>query len=508
VKRIVIIGGGISGLATALHLKDRASEAPGGLQVTVLEASDDPGGNIRTKRKEGFIIERGPNGYLDNVPATGALVRRLGLEGKLQKADEAAARRFLYRDGRLHRLPEGPVSFLFSPVLSVPGRLKVLGEPFARSAPEGEDETIFDFAARRIGEEAASVLIDAMVSGVFAGNVRELSLASSFPKMAAMEKEHGGLVRAMLARMKGRRRAKREVAARGARGEDVEELTQPGGPAGPGGTLTSFREGMDTLPRALARELGDVVRCGVEVVAVERGSPSGSSAVAGAAEAILAPGEGTGPEGRGPWVVRLADGGVLSADAVLMAVPAPRAVPILESLDERLAGPVGEIPTAPLTVVALAYDADAMGGAPHGFGFLVPRGTGPRTLGCLWDSSIFPGRAPEGKVLLRAMIGGAHDPEANALSDEELERIVRRDLNTIMGLSAEPLFVREYRWRLGIGQYTVGHRARLDRIHAALARNPGLWVAGSSFYGISMNACIEKAEVQAEEIFSYLSSPA
>jgi protoporphyrinogen/coproporphyrinogen III oxidase len=495
-KRVVVIGGGISGLATALHLKDGASRVPGGLHITVLEASNDPGGNIRTKRKEGFTIERGPNGYLDNVPATASLVRRLGLEGELQRADQSAARRFLYRNGKLHLLPSGPLSFLASPVLSFPGRLRVLAEPFARPRPRGVDETIFDFAARRIGGEGASVLIDAMVSGVFAGDVRALSLASSFPKMAAMEAEHGSLVKAMLARMKERRAAKREVAARRARGEEVEELTQPGGPAGPGGTLTSFREGMDTLPMALAEELGEGVRCGVEVVAVERGAGSPGRDV------VAAPGD---PHHQAPWLVRLAGGEALAADVVLLAVPAPKAVPVLENQDEELVAAVQEIRTAPLTVVALAYDAAAMGGEPHGFGFLVPRGTGPRILGCLWDSSIFPGRAPKGKVLLRAMIGGAHDPEANVLSDEEMEDIVRRDLKAIMGLSAEPLFVREYRWRLGIGQYTVGHRGRLDRIHAALARNPGLWVAGSSFYGISMNACVEKAEEQAREILGYLS---
>jgi len=254
---------------------------------------------------------------------------------------------------------------------------------------------------------------------------------------------------------------------------------------------------MDTLPRALAAELGEVVRCGVEVVAVERGPGS--------------PGQGAtrtdgSPLFEAPWRVRLAGGEALPADGVLVAVPAPRAVPVLEGLDEELLSTVQDTRTAPLTVVALAYDAAAMGGAPHGFGFLVPRGQGPRILGCLWDSSIFPGRAPEGKVLLRAMMGGAHDPEANALSNEEMEDIVRRDLKTVMGLSAEPLFVREYRWRLGIGQYNVGHRGRLDRIHAALARNPGLWLAGSSYYGISMNACMEKAEEQAGEILGYLSS--
>lgn len=480
-KRVIIIGGGITGLTTALHLKDRAEEVPEGLEVLVLEANEDPGGNIRTRRVDGFTIERGPNGYLDNVPATPALVRRLGLEDQVQKADESAAKRFLYRNGRLHLLPTGPLGFLLSPVLSLPGRLRVFGEPFARSKRPGVDETIFEFASRRIGREAASILIDAMVSGVFAGNVHELSLASSFPKMAAMEDAHGGLVKAMLSRMKEKRAAKKTVAERRARGEDVETLTRPGGPAGPGGTLTSFKDGLDTLPMALARELGDALRLGVEVTGITRSG-----------------------EARRPWRVDLAQGRPLEADAVLVGLPAPKSEPLLAGVDDDMAATVAEIKTAPLAVVAVALDAEAMGGAPDGFGFLVPRGTGPRILGCLWDSSVFPGRAPEGKVLLRAMIGGAHDPEAILLTDDEIRDQVLDDLRLTMGLRAEPLFVRIYRWRLGIGQYTVGHQERLDRIHAGLARNPGLWVAGSSFYGISMNACIEKAGAQAAEILAHL----
>ncbi len=483
-KRVVIVGGGISGLTTALHLVDGARKAGGELEVVVLEASDAPGGNIRTRRVQGFTIERGPNGYLDNVPATPELVRRLGLEGEVQKADDSAARRLLFRRGELHLLPSGPLGFLASPVLSLPGRLRVFGEPFAPARPEGMDETIYDFASRRIGEEAAAVLIDAMVSGVFAGNVKELSLASSFPRMAAMEEEHGGLVKAMLARMKERRAARKEVEAKRERGEDVEELTQPGGPAGPGGTLTSFRDGLDTLPKALAKELGGVLRLGTVVEGVEGGAEE----------------DGTGA----PWHVHLSDGESLEAHAVLVAVPSPKAAPLLEGHDPGLASTIAEIPTAPLAVVAVALDAEAMGGAPDGFGFLVPRGQGPRILGCLWDSSIFPGRAPEGKVLLRAMIGGAHDPGAMELTDPELVRQVRDDLEETMDLTAEPLFTRVYRWRLGIGQYTVGHQDRLDRIHARLRASPGLRVAGSSFYGISMNACIEKAGEQARELLAFL----
>jgi oxygen-dependent protoporphyrinogen oxidase len=479
VKRVVVVGGGIGGLTTALHLKDRSSEVPEGLEVLVLEASDSPGGNIRTDRIRGFTIERGPNGYLDNAPRTGALVRRLGLGDRVQEADPSAAKRFLFRDGRLHLLPSGPLGFLSSPVLSLPGRLRVFGEPFARPRAADLDESIYEFGSRRIGEEAVTILIDAMVSGVFAGNIHELSLASAFPKMAQMEAEHGGLVKAMLARMWERKAARKAVAARKARGEDVEDLIQPGGPAGPGGTLTSFREGLDTLPKAIAVELGSAIRYGVEVVEIRKGNE---------------------------WHLLTRSGEVVPADAVVVAVPSPRAAPLLATLDPGLGDVLLGIPTAGLAVVAVALDAGEVGGGPDGFGFLVPRGQGPRILGCLWDSSTFPGRAPVGTVLLRTMIGGAHDPGAVDESEEELVAGVRHDLGVAMGLTAEPLFTRVYRWPLGIGQYTVGHQNRLDRIHAALERSPGLWVAGSSFYGISMNACIERAGEQASEILSFLSS--
>lgn len=497
-KRVVIVGGGISGLATALHLGDRARVRGTALDVVVLEAGDEPGGNVRTERADGFAIEQGPNGFLDNVPATLELVRRLRLESELQRADESAARRFLYRHDRLHLLPSGPVGFLRSGVLSVGGRLRVFAEPFAPRRPEGVDESVYDFAARRIGPEAAAVLVDAMVSGVFAGNVHELSLQSAFPKMARMEEEHGGLVRAMVAGMKGKRAARKEARARQARGEDAVELTRPGGPAGPGGTLTSFRPGLDTLVHGLADAVGDSLRVRSPVSGIRRRDESGlpSDAVEAGLQAQ--------PSKR-PWTVVLASGEELDADAVVVATPSPRAAPLLEPLDPALGMAIAEIRTASLAVVALGYRARDVPDV-HGFGFLVPRGAGPRILGCLWDSSIFPGRAPEGHVLMRAMIGGAHNPDAVSVPEDQLLDQVGRDLETTMGLAAEPVLSRVYRWPLGIAQYQVGHEQRLARIHARLAHYPGLWVAGSSFYGVSMNACFEKAPLQAAEIMDFLES--
>ena len=464
-KRVAIVGGGISGLALALQLRDRASEVEGGLEVVVLEARDRLGGNIRTDQADGYTIEAGPNGFLDNAPATLDLVRRLRLEDRLQKADESASKRFVYRDGRLHLLPSAPLGLLKTPVLSLTGRLRVLAEPFARGKPEGVDESVQDFASRRIGAEAAAVLVDAMVSGVFAGDARQLSLRSAFPKMASMESEHGSLVRAMVARMKVRKREKAE--GRG------------GSPSGPGGTLTSFDGGMSVLVEELAAALGPAVKTGNRVVAVERAGRT--------------------------WRLRLEAGEPVEADAVVLTVPAGQAGALLDPLDQQIAATAGAIPGASLAVVALGYRLEDLAGAPpDGFGFLVPRGQGPRILGCLWSSSIFPGRAPEGHVLLRCMIGGAHYPAAADADATELLAIVRRDLASTMGLTAAPELTRTYRWPGGIPQYTIGHRERLERIEAGLRNLPGLRVAGSSYYGVSMNACIGAAPGQAEEVLQYL----
>ncbi len=477
-KRVVVVGGGIAGLATAFELRQRADRVGGGLEVRVLEAAPRLGGNLRTEHVDGYRVEWGPNGFLDNVPATLDLVRRLGHGNDLVRADAAAARRFLFRDGRLHLLPSGPASFLASPLLSVAGRLRVLGEPLARKHPGG-DETVFEFASRRIGREAAAVLVDAMVSGVFAGDSRRLSLASCFPKMAEMERVHGGLVRAMIARQRERRRARRRLAALGDTGASAGEPARHGGPASPGGTLTSFRGGIECFVAALAAALGDAVETSRPVRALERSGPRG-------------------------WALATGDGSRVDADAVVLAVPAAQAAPLLAPLDDAVAALLRSIPSAPLAVVALAYDARALGSAPDGFGFLVPRGEALRILGCLCDSNIFPGRAPAGRVLLRAMIGGAHDPGAGELSDGELVATASAEVARAMGFQATPERHWIFRHRAGISQYTVGHGERLGAIRSRLGAWPGLSLTGQSYFGISMNACVERAPAVADELLAAL----
>jgi oxygen-dependent protoporphyrinogen oxidase len=453
-KRIVIAGGGIAGLSTAWTLKQRAPD----VAVVVLERGDRAGGNIRTENVDGYICESGPDGFLDNAPATLALVRELGLTARLLPSNDQARRRYIFRHGRLSEVPTSPGAFLKTPLLSTRAKLRLLCEPFA-SARRDDDESIIDFATRRIGSEAAAVFVDSMVSGVFAGDARALSLKACFPKMRQIEDNHGGLVRGLIATRRTRKKS-----------------DTPGAPAG---RLTSFTGGMSDLIDGLTRALGPVVHTSTAVTSIRRNqTPS------------LSPNQSP----RRPYVVTTSQG-TLDADAVVLSGPAAESAAIVRELDGPLAAVIEGIPTSPLAVVCLGYDEAAIRSETRldGFGFLVPREEGIRILGALWETSIYPHRAPAEKVLLRVMIGGARDPEAVSLCDAELRRIVRTDLKRTMNVSTVPEFVRVTRHTRGIPQYVRGHEARMQRINALLQPHNGLFLAGNSYRGVSINACIADA---------------
>ncbi len=472
-SQVAIVGGGVAGLALAEAL-ERLHHGDDPLDLVVLEASERAGGNIRTDVIDGYVCERGPNGFLDNAPATLALVDRLGLAGRLLVSTDAARRRFIFTRGRLYEVPTSPMGFLRSKLLSWPGRLRAALELFVRPARDA-DETIYDFAARHLGREAADTLVDPMVSGVFAGDARQLSLGAAFPKMARMEREHRSLIRAALAH--GRSQRTGAKAAFGA----------------PGGRLTSFVGGFEELPTALADRLGPRVRTNMRVTAIQR---------IGARE---------GCDGCPRYRLSVAQGAPIDVDAAVFAGPARETAAILEGVDYAIAQSLGEIPAAPLAVVCLGYAEQAVAadrGPLDGFGFLVPRQEHVRLLGALWESTIYPGRAPRGHVLVRAMIGGALDPGAVDLTDPELVHLVRCDLAATMRVSIAPEFVQVFHHRIGIPQYTVGHLDRLGAIERRLQVHPGLFLAGNSYRGISVNACIEDAEVQAHRILGWLRATA
>lgn len=462
--RVVVAGGGIAGLSLAFAL---GRQLPGPDEVLVLEGGPRPGGNIRTDSIDGYLCEWGPNGFLDNVPETFALVSAVGLHHRLVRSSDSARRRFIYRTGRLHEVPAGPGAFLTSGLLSRRGKLRIACEPFAAGPPDG-DETIYGFAARRIGREAADALVDPMVSGVFAGNARELSLRACFPKMADMEAQYGGLFRALIAKIRERRR-----------GVSHHGTQQPMG--APTGALTSFVGGTQDLIDALARQLGPALRLETSVTGV---APTA-----------------------GGWQVQTSRGENLETSVLALATPAGVSADLLGSVDPALARTLRAIRSAPLAVVCAGYpeaDVTRTRGPLDGFGFLVPRGEGLRILGALWDSSIYPGRAPGGRVLIRAIMGGAHDPSVLALSDDELLETVKSDLRRAMNLAIEPSFVRIFRHPLGIPQYTVGHLDRLAEIDSRLAAWPGLFLAGNAYRGPSINACIADADRLAASALAHL----
>jgi oxygen-dependent protoporphyrinogen oxidase len=349
---------------------------------------------------------------------------------------------------------------MLSDVLPLGARLRVLGEPFAAAKPD-HDETVFDFAARRIGRGAAMVLVDAMVTGVFAGDSRSLSLAATFPRMAAMEAEHGSLVRALIARKRAARRA-------GA---------SSGGPAGPAGTLTTFRKGMAQLSQALASKAGSHLLLNRSVVGIEH---------------------------RSSGFVLNTQGDPVEADAVLLCLSAPRAAELLASVAPAAQAPLEQIATSPIAVVMLGYlDANAFQRPVRGFGFLVPGGE-DQILGTLYCHDIFPGQAPEGCLLLRVMVGGTRSPAMVDLDDAELLAAVRASLTRILGRDPEPDRRWIVRWPRGISQYTVGHLGRVAEAEGAV-RSAGLEIAGSSYRGVSVNDCIKQARQAAGRLADRLS---
>ncbi|HTM26055.1 MAG TPA: protoporphyrinogen oxidase [Vicinamibacterales bacterium] len=465
--RVVIVGGGIAGLAVARAIRDQAP----GAEVIVLESHDRVGGNVRTERIDGYVCEAGPDGFLDNAPATLEFIEQIGLTRQLLPSRDEARRRFIFRRDRLHEVPLSPSAFLFSPLLSPLAKLRILCEPLSARAP-GHDETIQQFAERHMGREAAGILIGSMVSGIFAGDAQELSLRACFPKMHQMDSEFGSLFRAMLARRRERRSGS--------------------GVGAPAGRLTSFADGMESLVRAAAASLGPIVRPNRRVVE------------------LRARGNAARPEGPrlvGARAFSVINGTAIEADAVVLAGSASESADLLRPFEPTAAGLLATIPTAPLAVVCLGYDERALAadrGPLNGFGFLVPRSEGPRILGALWETSIYAGRAPEGKALVRVMIGGATDREAVDLDDTALLSAVGDDLRRTMGVRVAPEFVQIFRHRRGIPQYTLGHDKRLARIEARLREHPGLFLAGNSYRGVSINACIEEAPAVARRVAAHL----
>ena len=465
-NRIAVVGGGISGLAAALAILDLSRKRGGPEpEVTVLESDRRPGGKIQTLSDQGFICEWGVNGFLNKEPATLDLVQRLDLQDRLQPASDLFKNRFLYTRGKLRPIAMHPLKFLFSGIMPFCDKVRLFRELWVPRRPEDAegDESVASFARRRVGDGAFKTLVDPMQTGIFAGDPEQMSVASCFPRVVEVEREYGSLIKGMAALARERR----------GQGEPL-----PG--AGPAGHLTSFQGGMQQLIQRAAEEVGPrlLLQRGVDRI---RRSEDGFTLEGAALDQAL------------------------TADAVVLACPAHASAPMVREMDAGLADLMSEIPYSPLAVVCLGYAREQVAHHMNGFGFLAPRDAGLRLLGALWTSSIFPGRAPDGQVLIRCMIGGARDPEALELSDEELLAVIYAELEGAMGLSGDPSFCRIFRHELGIPQYTLGHPDRIVAMEERAAALGGLVLGGNAYRGVSVNDCAKNAWPAAEKALEALS---
>ncbi|MDX9709704.1 MAG: protoporphyrinogen oxidase [Trichloromonas sp.] len=463
--RVAIIGAGISGLSVAYAIEQEARAEGLEVSTVVLEKKERTGGKVLSIREEGFLCEWGPNGFLDSKPMTLELCDKLGIRERLLRSDDNARKRFIYSGAELHRLPENGPSFLKSKLISWPGKVRLAGELLVPAATSDSDETLADFGRRRLGAEALDKLIAPMVSGIFAGDPETMSLKSCFPRIYQLEREYGGLLKAMV-KMARKKREERKA------GKVVASA------AGPGGVLTSFTGGIQELTDRTAAALAGEIRTGAGVVAIVKKADG--------------------------FELKLADGGSIDADIVVSAAPAHALAGMVEELDGGMSAILREIPYAPMNVVCFGYEREKIARDLDGFGYLIPKKEGKSILGTLWDSSIFPNRAPAGKVLLRSMMGGAANPNAIALSEEEVKSRVMADLKEIMGITAAPDFVRIFRHEQAIPQYTVGHGRRLAALDERLAACPGLVFTGNSFYGVGLNDCVNASNQAAAKVLSLL----
>ena len=437
--KVIIIGGGISGLASAWFLREK------GWQPLILEAGDPAGGSICSRREAGFLLDTGANSMMLKGEIVPAWFRRIGMDGEMIEANPLAKRRYVLKDGVPLALPNGPLAFLRNPILSAAAKARLLGEPF-RPRSTDPDESIAAFVRRRLGPEVLDWMVDPFVSGVFAGDPERLSLRATLPRLAALEDTGGSLLRGAwrTRHAKGPRR----VAPR----------------------LVSFRNGLQMLPLKVADLLGDAVHSGCAVERIHR-------------EGDL-------------WVAEAADQS-WRAPRLVLAVPAYVAAQLLTPLHAELAAELHAIRYPSVMTMALGFAQAQVAHALDGFGMLIPRKLGLETLGVLFSSTIFPGRAPAGQVLLTAFIGGAQN-DISDRPDGALLSSVMQEISPALGISGAPHFVHTRRWQRAIPQYERGHLDRIRRIDAALATLPGLALRANWRDGVALGDCIENAAALSE----------
>ncbi len=451
--KTAVIGGGISGLTSAYLLKKK------GIEVELFEKNSFPGGNIRTEKIKGYLIEHGPNSTLETTPLINTLLDLLGIRDRKIYATDSAKKRYILKKGKLLPLPMSPWSFLKTSLFSISAKLRLLKEPYIKSK-SNERESIAEFTKRRLGQEFLDYAINPFVAGVFAGDPANLNVKAAFPKLYELEQKYGSLIGGQLKSRKERKK----------RNEESKQSAK----------TFSFIEGLNELVDAIYSELKDVVLLNTTVTGLEKHESKYS-------------------------VSYTHDGNDKTEifDTVVLASPAKSAGKLLEKFDLAVSTSLSELFYPPVAVILTGFKKEALGFIPDGFGFLIPGVENRKILGSLWTSVIFPHRAPEGSYLLTNFIGGSRQPELFAKSDTELEQIVLSELKKLMGVKGKPEFVKIIRWPAAIPQYTREHAILTDKIEKMQEEIPGLFICSNYYKGISVCDCIKNAFAVSENAEKY-----
>jgi protoporphyrinogen/coproporphyrinogen III oxidase len=462
-KRIAIIGGGIAGLTAAYYL-EKARRAGADMQWALFEKSDRLGGVIRTERRDGFVIEAGPDSFLSAKSDASHLCHELGIGDQLISSNDATRKTYILVKGKLVPIPQG-LEFMVptrvwpmatTPLFSLKTKLRMASELFSAARKDAGDESVCDFVRRHFGQEMVDRVAEPLLAGVYGGNAEHLSVRAVLPRFAEMERQHGSLVRATL-------RAK--------------ALARPGAKLQP--LFTSLKNGMQQMVEALAAALPQAsIRFRQQNIALRQMNDD--------------------------WQIE--SGGVNERfQAVLLAVPAPAAAALLRQFHPSLIEGLARIEYTSTAAVALAYDHAEL---PPGHGFLVPRSEGRKLMACTFVHKKFAHRAPGDTMLLRCFFSSSRMPDLLTHSDEALQLFARQELREILGIRAEPRFAQTFRWDRAMAQYETGHLDRVAAMEKIIAAMPGFHIIGNSFHGIGVPDCMKSARLAVEQITSRVSQPA
>ncbi len=463
-----MIGAGIAGLAAAHRVTEIAPQS----RLAVFDGSGRPGGVLWTVHEQGYQVEQSADNFITTLPWGLDLCKRLGLGEELEQTNPAYRRTFVVRKGRLHRLPDGFLMMAptrmwplaVTPVLSPLGKARAALEYFLPPRYGDDDESMAGFVRRRLGRETYERLVEPLVSAVYAADLEKLSVEATLSRFRDMERKHGSLIRAM-------RRQMKEMRARGQKNESGARYSM----------FVTLRDGLSSMVEAIAGRLPEgALRLRTPVARIER-DPGGA------------------------WRLTLAGqsaGAVETYDAVIMAAPSPVAARLLEPLDQQLAELLGGIEHSGTAILSVAFDADQIRHPLDGMGAVIPAIENSPMLAVSFSSRKYAHRAPDGKVLLRAFVGGAKHPEMLDMDDAELRRRVLGEMDRLLGIRGEPCFEVIARWPGTMPQYHVGHKQRVARIRELAAGLRGLALAGNSYQGVGIPDCIHTGEQAAERVVS------